>query len=74
MPLVIILGQFYPPAIFTFPKHPYEFFIVCVKRTYIILCLSASRSMPVLIGGFSKEKYPYCSARYMPLIANNVTS
>lgn len=56
MPLVIILRQFYPPATFTFPKHPYELFIVCVTRTYIILCLSASRSIPVLIGGFSKKK------------------
>ena len=30
MPLVIIMRQFYPPAIFTFPEHPYELFIVCV--------------------------------------------
>jgi hypothetical protein len=43
MPLVIILRQFYPPAIFTFPKHPYEL-TVCITKIYIILC-SASRCL-----------------------------
>ena len=37
MPLVIILRQFYPPAIVTFPKDPYELLIVCITRIYIIL-------------------------------------
>ena len=41
-----------------------------------MLCCSASRSVPVLIGGFGfgREKYLCFSARYMLLAMNNVIS